>query len=174
VGDIRETVRGDRNWIESILHYIPGFRGYLRKEERRDSDKLLRDHLAAKLDGLKRRIDPIIRDITASGGLAALGDVDRAKSVLDKLAGRIRTASYGYSGMFDAVKIDEQKLDRLYEFDAALVQRMEKLEDSIENLSKAAAGQADHKPALQQVLAIAREMDEHLDNRGKWITDFTA
>ncbi len=31
-----------RNFVESILRHIPGFRGYLEKEYRRDSDYLAR------------------------------------------------------------------------------------------------------------------------------------
>ena len=29
MADILQRVRADRNWMESILHYIPGFRGYV-------------------------------------------------------------------------------------------------------------------------------------------------
>ena len=29
----------DRNWIEDILRVVPGFRGYLEKEYRRESDE---------------------------------------------------------------------------------------------------------------------------------------
>ena len=38
-----------RGWIESILRRIPGFKGYLEKEYRRDSDALQRTWLADRL-----------------------------------------------------------------------------------------------------------------------------
>ena len=37
-----------RNFVESILRHVPGFRGYLEKEYRRESDYLLRTAMASR------------------------------------------------------------------------------------------------------------------------------
>ncbi len=47
-----------RGWIESIGRRIPGFKGYLEKEYRRDSDALQRTWLADRLQRAKRRSMP--------------------------------------------------------------------------------------------------------------------
>jgi hypothetical protein len=41
---------------------------------------------------------------------------------LQGLVDRIKTASYGYAGLFDAVKVKEEQLDALYEYDNALLE----------------------------------------------------
>ena len=51
----------DRNWIEAVLRYVPGFRGYLEKEYRRESDDLQRDWLADRLQRSKRAINASAR-----------------------------------------------------------------------------------------------------------------
>ena len=70
--NIRQKAAGDRNWLERIGHVIPGFRGYLEKEERRATDKLLREHIAQRLDQLRGQLDPVMRDLTDRGGFDML------------------------------------------------------------------------------------------------------
>src|SRR5262245_518811 len=46
-----------RNWIESLARHIPGFKGYLEKEYRRDSDHLARTWIADQLQKSKTALD---------------------------------------------------------------------------------------------------------------------
>ena len=50
---IHEAARAGQNFLERIMNALPGFKGYREKELRRDADRILRDHLAARLDQLK-------------------------------------------------------------------------------------------------------------------------
>jgi len=43
------NVQGQMRLSERIAAFIPGFRGYKEKELRRESDKLIRNHLTLKL-----------------------------------------------------------------------------------------------------------------------------
>ena len=52
-----------RNLVESILRHIPGFKGYLEKEYRRDSDHLARTHLGDKLQKCKLKLDHYQREL---------------------------------------------------------------------------------------------------------------
>src|SRR3990170_2263681 len=47
----------DRNWLEELLRRVPGFRGYLEKEYRRESDKLQRDWMADCLQRAKAGLE---------------------------------------------------------------------------------------------------------------------
>ncbi len=126
-----------RNWLETILRYIPGFRGYLEKEYRRDSDELQREWLADRLQRSKRAIDDLTRPLADAGQIDALPQVDRLRGRLDKLIARIRGAMQGYSGFFDLVRVREDLLDRLYEHDVGLMQRVDALGQAIEQLPEA-------------------------------------
>jgi len=126
-----------RNWLETILRYIPGFRGYLEKEYRRDSDELQREWLADRLQRAKRAIDDLTRPLADAGQIDALPQVDRLRGRLDKLIARIRGAMQGYSGFFDLVRVREDLLDRLYEHDVGLMQRVDALGQAIEQLPEA-------------------------------------
>jgi hypothetical protein len=123
-----------RGIIETVLRYIPGFRGYLEKEYRRESDDLQRDWLADCLQRSKRAIDKLSRPLADAGQIDLLPQVDRVRGRLDKLIGRIRGAVQGYSGFFDLVEVDEELLDRVYEHDVALMQQVDALAEAVENL----------------------------------------
>ena len=96
-----------RNALESLLRHIPGFRGYLEKEYRRDSDALQRTWLSDRLQQAKRSLDTVSSQLADAGRLDLLTQYDRLRAKLDKLIARIRGAWQGYSGIFDLVRIDE-------------------------------------------------------------------
>lgn len=149
-----------RNALESLLRQIPGFRGYLEKEYRRDADALQRTWLADRLQRSKRALDELARQWTDAGRLDGLGEVDRARGRLDKLIGRMRGAMRGYSGFFDLVQVDEALLDRIYGHDSALVEDVLALADAVEKLP----AQADEAPealsgVIGQIEAIGRKWD---------------
>jgi thymidylate synthase len=48
----------------------------------------------------------------------------------DRLAEKINHATYGYAGFFDAVKIEEDDLDRIISFDARLLEETQKISEA--------------------------------------------
>ena len=46
----------------------------------------------------------------------------------------LKTAAYGYSGFFDATKINEAELEKVYQYDLALVTLAEEVSNAIDNL----------------------------------------
>ena len=91
----------NRNWFESILRYVPGFRGYLEKEYRRESDYLARTWMADRLQRSKVGLDDFMRALVDAANLDVLPPCERLRSKLDGLISRIRSAVRGYSGIFD-------------------------------------------------------------------------
>ena len=129
-----------RNWLETMVKNIPGFKGYLEKENRRDSDRLQRTWLADRLERSKRNLEKHSRSLADSGQTKELPKYDRVRGRLDKLVGRIRGGMSGYSGVFDLVQIDERALDRVYEYDVMLMDRVERLAGMIDNVGRAPSG----------------------------------
>ncbi len=128
-----------RGWIETILRYIPGFRGYLEKEYRRESDALARSHIATRLATSKRGVTQYQRELLDLGRLDDLTALERVVTSLDTLVNRIQGDVRGYSGFFDFVKIDEAVLDRIYEHDMQLISDVEALVKQTEALTPVSA-----------------------------------
>jgi hypothetical protein len=152
----------NRGWIESILRRIPGFKGYLEKEYRRDSDALQRNWLSERLQRSKRALDVYNRKLADAGKLDVLTQLDAFRSRLDRSLGRIRGAMQGYSGFFDLVQVDESRLDRVYEQDVKAMDAVETLAASIEKLEHAAA---DSPPSIDALNEQLGQVDQALDHR---------
>ena len=153
-----------RNLIETILRYVPGFRGYLEKEYRRESDELARQWLADRLQRSKRAIDDLARPLADAGQIDALPQIDRLRGRLDKLIARIRGAMQGYSGFFDLVRVREDLLDRVYEHDIGLMQEVDALGRAIEELPDEQDRIAARMPdLLDRIDALERHCDVRQD-----------
>ncbi len=152
----------NRGALETLLRQIPGFRGYLEKEYRRDSDALQRAWLADQIQRSKRSLDHLARHLADAARIDEIGPVDRIRGQLDKLIGRIRGAMQGYSGFFDLVQVDEDLLDRIYHHDAMLLEQVRDLTEAVEALPEK---KDQPGPALEEVLARIDEVNRQWDLR---------
>lgn len=147
----------NRNWLESLGRYIPGFKGYLDKEYRREADYLARKALADRLQRSKPALDSYMRNIVDAGSLDGLTLCERVRSRVDTLINTMRSDVRGYSGIFDYVKVKEDLLDQVYEHDMSLVDDVEAVGTSIDALST--SGESPNlviPPILKQIEDIER------------------
>lgn len=131
-----------RGRFEELLKRIPGFRGYLEKENRRESDALQRTWLADRLQRGKRGLDSLSKTLADQLKLDLLPQCDRLRGRIDAQIGRIRGAMHGYSGIFDLVKVDEAMLDKVYEWDLSLVDEVDAIAGLLEQLPADLSGAA--------------------------------
>src|SRR5262249_16350794 len=142
--------------------HIPGFKGYLEKEYRRDSDALQRTWLADRLQRAKPALDTYGRMLVDAKKLDGLAQLDHFKSRLDRTMSRIRGAMQGYSGFFDLVKAEEARLESVYQQDVKTIEGVEKLAASMNQLASATADSPSPFPALNDQLA---QLDQAVDHR---------
>jgi hypothetical protein len=157
-----------RSLLERIAARIPGIKGYLDRELRREVDKMQRDWLAEQVDRTRGSLNGTIREWSRAGNLAGLDLASTVEKALDRLANRIRHADYGYTGFFDAVKIRERELDALYEFDLELIAMVDALAAQVEALPASAA-----EPALRELLETITRADRRFDERARIFEDVT-
>lgn len=134
MSDLVGRITGDMNVLQKILAKIPGFKGYIEKTNRRQADKLIRETIASRFEELWRRISSIQSDMIKEGGLEYVGKLEAAALKLRQFIDRVKTASYGYAGFFDAIKIKEEELDQLYKFDLALLTLEDEVAAAIDNV----------------------------------------
>jgi hypothetical protein len=154
----------DRPALERLLQGIPGFQGYFEKEYRRKSDDLQRDWLADRLERAKRALGPLTRPLADAGRIDVLPRVDMLRGRIDKLIARIRGAVQGYSGFFDLVQVDEDRLDAVYEHDVYLMDQVDELAGAVEALPADPDQLAAAADAIDPKLdAVDRELDARSD-----------
>jgi uncharacterized phage infection (PIP) family protein YhgE len=162
--DLRNTVREAEGPFQRLLQSIPGFDGYREREIRRAADKVLRDYLVNLVDEARERLRGFISDQTRAGRFGALDELDRLAGQLTKLRDNIRLADYGYTGFFDAVKIKEAELDRMYEYDLSLRDQIGAIQKAVSEL--ASAGEDDRAGRIETVGSGITRVQEMLRERG--------
>ncbi len=165
MGDIYEKVKDSRTALEKLTNFIPGWSGYQERQTRRKADQLLRQTLAEKLAGQRRRLDVAQKDLINHGKMDLLDDVGSAVTQLQTFIDRVRLASYGYSGLFDAAKINEAELEQMYNFDAALFEYVERLDAANDRLRQAIPSGEGLVETIHIVQDICREANSTFDQR---------
>jgi hypothetical protein len=132
--DVYAQAKSQMRLSERIAAALPGFRGYKEKELRRESDKLIRNNLTLKLSKGKDNVRSIAQKIADKRYLDVLPDIDRLTAKMDRITEKVNHASYGYAGFYDIVKIKEDNLDKMINFDNQLLDEVSALTTSIEEL----------------------------------------
>ena len=128
MSDLFDKVTGQMDFVKQLASKIPGFSGYVERQNRRAADKLLRESVAARFEELWTRTSEIQTSMIGEGMLSLMDEMEQAAIQLRTFADKIKTASYGYAGFFDAVKIKEEELSQLYQFDLAFFDVAEQIE----------------------------------------------
>ncbi len=165
MSDLYKRVSDARTGLEKLLGQIPGYKGYKEKEMRRESDKLLREAVASRMAVHRRRMEDLQRQLISAGRFDYLDDLGVAITQLQTFIDRVRRATYGYSGLFDAVRVREEELDRLYDFDQQLLGYDERLQAALNNLEIAIPGGEGLNEALRQVRSICAEANDTFSQR---------
>jgi hypothetical protein len=169
MSDLFETVTGGQDFFKKILSYVPGFKGYVERTNRRAADKLLRDQVALKYAELAKRLSGLKKDLVDAGQFDLLEEADSIHLKLTTFADRIKNASYGYSGLFDTVKINEKELEKLYTFDATFFEIGEQISSGLDNVA-AGIGAEGLKAAMRSVDGLALLAVETYDKRYQVLT----
>lgn len=165
--DVYTTAKNQMHISERILAAIPGFRGYKEKELRRESDKLIRNHLSQKLAQTRANFKTIFQKVSDNRQLDLFPDMDRLSAKFDRVTERVNHASYGYSGFFDIVKIQEEALDRMTDFDNQLIDQVNSIAVEVHAFKSEVSKQKfdNAKDHLQNLTGSLETFDETLDKR---------
>lgn len=165
--DVYGKVKDQMRLSERILAAIPGFHGYKEKELRRESDKIIRSHLYLRLTGAENVLKTISQKLADRRWLDVLTELDRLLAKFGRVTQKVNHASYGYAGFFDAIKIKEENLDRMIEFDSQLVDDVDGLTAEIE-VFKSEVTKGEVKNARERIQAVTDKLvgfEEAFDRR---------
>jgi len=161
---VYNKISGEVDPFKKILSFIPGFKGYVERQNRRDADKIIRDTVANRFEEQWQRVSALQRDMINQGQIALIDDLEGAAIQLRTFIDRIRRATRGYSGLFDAVKINENELAQLYQYDASMLELSEAVARAIDNV-EASIGSDGLPAAIRHLVSTARECQKVFDKR---------
>lgn len=168
--DFFKTVTDMQDPFKKLMSYIPGFKGYMERQNRRDADKLLRDSVARRFDEQWKRVSQLQSDMVSNGQIAYVDDMEKAAINLRTFIDKISTAPRGYSGLFDAVKINEKELEAIYQFDAAFFDLAEQIARALDNVEASLGDETALPAAIRNVTSLARLAVETYEKRSEAVT----
>jgi hypothetical protein len=157
MSDLFDKVTNSQDIFKKLASYIPGFNGYIERQNRRAADKILRDTVADRFEEQWKRTSNIQTDMVNQGMIKLMDDMEQAALQLRTFADKIRTATYGYSGFFDAVKINEAELAQLYQFDMAFFDAAEGIGRALDNIEASMGDEEGLNAAIRNLITLARE-----------------
>ncbi|MEO6457980.1 MAG: hypothetical protein ABIO92_06865 [Chloroflexia bacterium] len=167
---MRDRIIGDKpdSFLHKIAGIVPGYHGYVDRERRRDADKLLRMQLARQFSTQRDRLNRVQQTLLRQNRMGEISEVDRLGGVLQRFIDRLSTATYGYTGLFDPVKVEVQDLDQLYAFDMALASGVDQVSSTIDTIEGADMREA--STSVARLATIVDELNERLNQRTDFLT----
>lgn len=167
--DYLKKARKELSFLEKIMGYIPGYRGYKEKELRRESDRLVRIEVVNKLKAAKRILR---RKFTNPMEIQKLSSEDAYMfeallTRLDKVTQRIDKAVAGYAGIFDVIKVREDKLNAIIQHDLNLIEKADFIKMRTENLVKMETGKEEWREAINELISKVEELDDFVNQRSE-------
>jgi hypothetical protein len=158
------------DFLKGAARMLPGIGSYQDKESIRESDKRLRESLNLQLSEHVKTMERLTASLARDeGSLLFIKEFDDLARKMDTISRRLTFSSRGYAPVFDSNRMDEDALQRLFEFDKSLKANIDLVAPLIVEIS-GKAKEADHglfKKLYETLLAIERQIDEreHLLNR---------
>jgi hypothetical protein len=169
MADLYDKIKDSQGLLGKIASVIPGFSGYMNRETRRDADKLLRETIANRYSEQLSRISDLQVQLVSSGGIDWVDDLQDSATRLRRFIDMVRTAAYGYAGLFDAVKVNEAELAKLYQFDLALLDNVSKVAAAIDNVEASIGGDG-MAAAVRNLSSVVAEANITYERRKEVLT----
>jgi len=154
VGDLYSQIAGEESTaLGDLLAKIPGLSGYMERGRRREADSILRDTIVGRLEQVRLQLSDVhhalSRDIVLAMDYAE--ELGRAETRLMSLMGKIKDAPVGYAGYFDAIKVKEEDLARIYAFDNEMLVHVDQIMADVDTLQSAVNRGAQIEAAIAQL-----------------------
>mgnify|MGYP005834259323 CR=1 FL=1 len=170
--DIRQRVEEEQGILKKIQSFVPGFRGYRRREDLRDADRMLRGQLAQKLGAVRKALEDsrsLVVNSYNSKELELLGGVINQ---FKKVEGQVAHAEMGYSGFAADIQVKEDEIYRLYDYDASMIDQVNSMHSTVDVIrtSLASGDSPQAQKDIMHMRLLINNFEEQFQRRLKVIT----
>jgi hypothetical protein len=157
------TKEGFGDALKGAVRILPGIGSYQEKESIRESDKRFRESLSSQVSAYVKTIERLKTSISREGSLSFIKDLDDLARKMDTLSRRLGFSSRGYAPVFDSDRVDEEALQRLFDFDRSLKTDIDRVAPLVAKLSEK-AGDLDPK-LLKDLDEAFMEIEKRIGER---------
>ena len=175
IPDMFGKIGEESTMLGKIASKIPGFSGYMEKSRRRAADDLLRGGIADRLETIRLELANVQADISSDiiMGIEHATSLGSGNTLLTGLIGKLRAAPVGYAGLFDAQKIKEDDLARIYSFDESMLSYVDELVVELDAMKKGVLGKGDVGGTIREFVETLRQATNTFNARNQFILGTT-
>jgi hypothetical protein len=163
-------VHSNESFLEKMARIIPGYNGYVNRDNARELDTQLRSALAINLDANHIKLKNTILNLSQRGKLFESDGIDKLDKKLQTATAKFRSASRGYSGAFDVVKIKEDKLNQIYQFDSGMLASVTDITGACAEMENNSKSGVDIKPSMEKIGDMLENLIRQFDARESILT----
>jgi hypothetical protein len=173
VADIRKLVVTDRGWMKKIQAFLPGYKKYRTCEDLRAADNMLRKELAAKLEVVESLVKRSREEISKDMDFDLINRIGELVNISHKITEKVRHAEQGYAPWISGdVRIEEDELNELYEYDLSLIDNIEMLIAEAQGLEESSIqGAQDRSQRMSSLRASIEEFEGIFSQRIAKVTN---
>lgn len=153
------------NFFERIGNMIRGYKGYALRDEKRNTDKKLRDELSGIIQQSENTVIKHQQQLVKTGEMKLCQEWEIARKALNTIFSKIKNASYGESSFFSDHQLKETELDEIYKIDLEMSERVHLILKTVE-------AEINETMSAGFVNQQVREIDTILIKRTNFINQF--
>ena len=129
--DLRKQVVESRGFLKKLQLIVPVLKEYRKLEDVRAADQLLRKQVFGRLNDARSKLETIRKSMSDKGDFSNLSSIGNIISQLQQIAGQVNHAQQGSAGISPNIRIDENTLNKLYEYDYNFVNNAEQIYSTV-------------------------------------------
>jgi hypothetical protein len=172
ISDMYGKIEEESTGLGALASKIPGFDGYMERSRRREADQLLRETISSRLEEIRLQLSGVYQELSRDiiKAMDHAEPLGRADTRLMGLIGKIRDAPQGYAGFFDAVKVKEDDLARIYSFDEAMLAFLDEIGAEVDALEKTTMDEGDIGASIRELDGTLRDANTTFNSRQEVIS----
>jgi hypothetical protein len=148
------------NIFDKLGSIIPGYKGYAERNNRRQSEKLLREKLSQAIYSCEKVMSNKIAESIKIKNYNPINELEECRKKLNTLGNKIHFAPYGESAFFSNEQLKEDELLIIYQKDLALLEKFNDFYKEIADLDTI------------KVLKKIGELEKSFTDRNNYIKEF--
>ena len=142
------------------MKLIPGYRGYKKKEERRETDRVVREKAMRLLKESEESMVSTLESAVNAGNKELMQIIEKARGEIHNYITKIKTAEYGYAPGWNVVAIQEKLLEAMIACDSEIILMAQDLKEYTADINSRAFAKED---VTEQVREVIIKMNEFRD-----------
>ena len=121
------------NFLDKLGSFIPGYKGYAIRDEKRNTDKKFREELSQIIKQSESLIITHQQQLIRANEIQLSQKWDITRKDLNTIFSKIKNATYGESAFFSNDQLKENELEKIYLFDLEISEKVHSIFKAIDN-----------------------------------------